>query len=83
VVQESTLTQLPSGIALVGNVEDERKADDVSKESQPEKQTESPPFIILGNGISERVSERTGGCFSERVTGFPPKGRRNLGIVDR
>jgi transcriptional regulator with XRE-family HTH domain len=44
VVQEPTLTQLPSGIALVGNVEDERQADDVSKESQPEKQTESPPL---------------------------------------
>ena len=44
VVQEPTLTQLPSGIALVGNVEGERKADDVSKESQPEKQTESPPL---------------------------------------
>ena len=36
VVQEPTLSQLPSGIALVGNVEDERKADDVSKDKQAE-----------------------------------------------
>jgi cytoskeleton protein RodZ len=39
VVQEPTVSQLPSGIALVGNVEDdERNTEDVSKE----KQAESP-----------------------------------------
>ena len=43
VVQEPTVSQLPSGIALVGNVEDEeRNAEDENKENQPEKQAESP-----------------------------------------
>ena len=38
VVQEPTVSQLPSGIVLVGNVEDEeRNAEDVNKENQPEK----------------------------------------------
>src|ERR687893_1984364 len=42
-VQEPTVSQLPSEIALVGNVEDdERNTEDVSKENQPEKQGESP-----------------------------------------
>jgi cytoskeletal protein RodZ len=42
-VREPMVSQLPSGIALVGNVEaDERKADEVSKENQPEKQADSP-----------------------------------------
>jgi cytoskeletal protein RodZ len=42
-VQEPTVSQLPSGIILVGNVEDdERNSEDVSKENQPEKQAESP-----------------------------------------
>jgi transcriptional regulator with XRE-family HTH domain len=42
VVQEPTVSQLPSGIALVGNVEDEeRNAEDSNKENQPEKQAES------------------------------------------
>ena len=35
-VQEPTVSQLPSGIVLVGNVEDdERNSEDVSKENQP------------------------------------------------
>jgi transcriptional regulator with XRE-family HTH domain len=42
-VQEPTVSQLPSGVVLVGNVEDdERNSEDVGKENQPEKQTESP-----------------------------------------
>jgi cytoskeletal protein RodZ len=42
-VREPTVSQLPSGIVLVGNVEDdERNSEDVSKENQPEKQAESP-----------------------------------------
>jgi transcriptional regulator with XRE-family HTH domain len=42
-VQEPTVSQFPSGVVLVGNVEDdERNSEDVGKENQPEKQTESP-----------------------------------------
>jgi cytoskeletal protein RodZ len=42
-IQEPTVSQLPSGIALVGNVQDdERNTEDVSKENQPEKQASSP-----------------------------------------
>jgi cytoskeletal protein RodZ len=42
-VQEPTVSQLPSGIVLVGNVEDdEHKSGYASKENQPEKQAESP-----------------------------------------
>jgi len=53
VVQEPTVSQLPSGIALVGNVEDEeRNAEDPNKENQPEKQAESPT-IVTGN--DERI----------------------------
>lgn len=43
-VQEPTVSQLPSEIALVGNVEDDERnnTEYVSKENQPEKQGESP-----------------------------------------
>jgi cytoskeletal protein RodZ len=42
-VREPTVSQLPSGIVLVGNVEDaRRRPEDASKENQPEKQAESP-----------------------------------------
>ena len=59
VVQEPTVSQLPSGIALVGNVVDEeRNAEDPNKENQPEKQAESPT-IVTGN--DERIrAERSG-----------------------
>jgi transcriptional regulator with XRE-family HTH domain len=55
VVQEPTVSQLPSGIALVGNVEDEeRNAEDPNKENQPES-----PTIVTGN--NERIrAERSG-----------------------
>jgi transcriptional regulator with XRE-family HTH domain len=44
VVQEPTVSQIPSGIALVGDVEsDERNSGDVNKENQPEKQPNVPP----------------------------------------
>ena len=75
VVQEPTLSQLPSGIALVGNVEDERKADDVSKESQPEKQTESPPLdtghdegTTVERGEPEEYATQTAQISSSSVT---------------
>jgi cytoskeletal protein RodZ len=42
-VREPTVSQLHSGIVLVGNVADaERRPEDASKENQPEKQAESP-----------------------------------------
>ena len=58
-VQEPTVSQLPSEIALVGNVEDdERNTEDVSKENQPEKQGESP---AKDTGNDERTrAERSG-----------------------
>ena len=41
-VQEPTVSQLPSEIALAGNVEgDERNTEDVNKETQPEKPAET------------------------------------------
>src|ERR671910_153093 len=58
-VQEPTVSQAPTGIALLRNVaDDERNTDDVNKESQPEKQTESPALDI---GNDERTrTERSG-----------------------
>jgi transcriptional regulator with XRE-family HTH domain len=42
-VQEPTVSQLPSEIALIGNVEDdERNTEDVNKDGRPEKQAVSP-----------------------------------------
>jgi cytoskeleton protein RodZ len=42
-VREPTVSQLPSGIVLVGDVEDDqRNPEDVSEENQPEKQAEPP-----------------------------------------
>jgi cytoskeleton protein RodZ len=42
-VREPTVSQLPSGIVLVGNVEDdERNPEDVGEENQPVKQAEPP-----------------------------------------
>jgi hypothetical protein len=59
VVQEPTVSQLPSGIALVGNVEDEeRNAEDPNKENQPEKQA-AFPTIVTGNDEKIRA-ERSG-----------------------
>ena len=53
VVQEPTLTQLPSRIALIGNVEDERKADDVSKEKQAESPAKDDEFKPEQSGKEE------------------------------
>jgi transcriptional regulator with XRE-family HTH domain len=42
-VQEPTVSQLPSGIILVGNVkDDERNSEDMSKGNRPERQADSP-----------------------------------------
>ncbi len=59
VVQEPTVSQLPSGSALVGNVEDkERNTEDPNKENQPKNQAESPT-IDSGNDEGTRA-ERSG-----------------------
>jgi cytoskeleton protein RodZ len=59
VVQEPTVSQLPSGFALVGNVEaGERNAEDPNKENQPKNQAESP---TIDTGDDERtMAERSG-----------------------
>src|SRR5919107_6100947 len=59
VVQEPTVSQLPSGRALVGNVEDkERNTEDPNKENQPKNQAESP---TIDSGNDERTrAERSG-----------------------
>jgi transcriptional regulator with XRE-family HTH domain len=59
VVQEPTVSQLPSGIALVGNVQDEeRNTEDPNKENQPKNQAESP---TIDTGNDERTrAERSG-----------------------
>jgi cytoskeleton protein RodZ len=75
VVQEPKVSQLPSGIALVGNVEDEeRHAKDPNKESQPEKQAESST-IDSGNDERTRAERsrpsRTAQVSSSSATAFP------------
>jgi cytoskeletal protein RodZ len=59
VVQEPTVSQLPSGFALVGNVEDEeRNTEDLNKENQPKNEAESP---TVDTGNDERTrAERSG-----------------------
>ena len=53
VVQEPTVSQLPSGFALVGKVQDEeRKIEDPNKENQPKNQAGS---LTLDTGNDERT----------------------------
>jgi hypothetical protein len=70
VVQEPTVSQLPSGIALLGNVEDdEHNKEDVSKE----KQAESPPKYDKAKaeqGGQEEYSSRTAQVPSSSATAF-------------
>src|SRR3712207_320703 len=55
VVREPTVSQLPSGIALVGNVQDEeRNTEDLKKENQPKNQAESPA-LDTGNDEQTRT----------------------------
>jgi transcriptional regulator with XRE-family HTH domain len=59
VVKEPTVSQLPSGIALVGNVQDEeRNTEDLNKENQPKNQAESP---AIDTGTDEQTrADRSG-----------------------
>jgi transcriptional regulator with XRE-family HTH domain len=53
VVQEPTVSKLPSGFALVGNIENEEpNTEDPNKENQPEKQAES---LAVDTGNDERT----------------------------
>jgi cytoskeletal protein RodZ len=54
VVQEPTVSQLPSGIALVGNVEaDEHNSEDVSKEKQAESPAKDDKVNAEQSGLEE------------------------------
>jgi transcriptional regulator with XRE-family HTH domain len=59
VVQEPTVSQLPSGIALVGNVEDEdRNTEDPNKEVQPESPAKDGKVTADQSG-QEKYAPRT------------------------
>jgi transcriptional regulator with XRE-family HTH domain len=67
VVQEPTVSQLPSGIILVGNVEDEeRNTEDPNKENQPEKQGESST-IDTGNDERTRAERSRRAEYTSRT----------------
>jgi cytoskeletal protein RodZ len=70
VVQEPTLSRLPSGIALVGNVEDERKADDVSTDKQAESPVEDDKFKPDQSG-KEEYSPSQAPSFSATASASP------------
>jgi cytoskeleton protein RodZ len=58
-VQEPTVSQLPSGFALLGNVEDEeRNTGDPNKKNQPKKQAES---LTIDTGSDERTRDERSG----------------------
>jgi transcriptional regulator with XRE-family HTH domain len=66
-VREPTVSQLPSGIALVGNVEDEEhNTADPNKENQPEKQAESPA-IDTGHGERTRAEHTRQAEYASRT----------------
>jgi len=73
-VREPTVSQLPSEIALIGNVEDdERKTQDVNKDGQPEKQAESPAIddkVKAEQSGQEKYAPRTAQAPSASATAF-------------
>jgi hypothetical protein len=70
VVQEPTVSQLPSGIALVGNVEDdEHNSEDVSKEKQAESPTKDDKVNAEQSGLEE-YAPRTARVPSSSATAF-------------
>jgi transcriptional regulator with XRE-family HTH domain len=67
VVKEPTVSQLPSGIALVGNLEEEeRNTEDPNKENQPEKQAESSA-IDTGNDERTRAERSRQAEYTSRT----------------
>jgi transcriptional regulator with XRE-family HTH domain len=70
VVQEPTVSQLPSGIALVGNVEeDEPNSEDVSKEKQAESPAKDDKVNAEQSGL-EVYAPRTARVPSSSATAF-------------
>jgi cytoskeletal protein RodZ len=73
-VQEPRVSQLPSEIALVGNVEDEeRNTEDPNKESQPKNQAESPAeddIVKAEQSGQEKYAPRTAQVPSSSATAF-------------
>jgi cytoskeleton protein RodZ len=73
-VQEPTVSQLPSEIALAGNVEgDERNTEDVNKETQPEKPAETlakDDKVKGGQSGQEKYPPRTAQMSSSSATAF-------------
>src|SRR5215204_7081932 len=66
-VREPTVSQLPSGISLVGNVEDEeRNTEEQNKENQPEKQAESST-IDTGNDERTRAERSRQAEYTSRT----------------
>jgi cytoskeleton protein RodZ len=64
VVQEPTVSRVPSGIALVGDVEaDEGNTEGVNNENQPEKQAESPA-LDSGNDDKARAARSAQGKYT-------------------
>jgi transcriptional regulator with XRE-family HTH domain len=70
VVQEPTVSQLPSGIALVGNVEDEdRNTEDPNKEVQPESPA-IDDIVKAERSGQEKYAPRTAQMPSSSATAF-------------
>jgi cytoskeleton protein RodZ len=70
VVQEPTVSQLPSGIALVGNVEDEdRDTEDPNKEAQPESPA-IDDIVKAERSGQEKYAPRTAQMPSSSATAF-------------
>jgi transcriptional regulator with XRE-family HTH domain len=73
-VQEPTVSQLPSEIALAGNVEgDERNTEDVNKETQPEKPAETlakDDKVKEEQSGQEKYPPRTAQMSSSSATAF-------------
>ena len=70
VVQEPTVSQLPSGIALLGNVTDEERN---TEDGQPEKQAESPAIddkVKAEQSEQEKYAPRTAQVPSSSATAF-------------
>ena len=70
VVQEPTVSQLPSGIALLGNVTDEERN---TKDGQPEKLAESPAIddkVKAEQSEQEKYAPRTAQVPSSSATAF-------------
>jgi transcriptional regulator with XRE-family HTH domain len=84
-VQEPTVSQLPSEIALAGNVEgDERNTEDVNKETQPEKLAETlakDDKVKEEQSGQEKYPPRTAQMSSSSATAFASVSPASTGSV--